>query len=402
VSPPVDFSEGKTKLKAESLRLNPDRPYAFKSSWKTAFVRTADKIGGWLFRSPQAPIDWRSVKKIAVFRLDQLGDVLLALPALEALSRGLPGAQIDFFIEPGAKEMVELADLKINLRPLLAPWLAKPGFRSGTRKALGKLTGLLREGNYDAAIDLRGDLHHILAMKCSAVPIRIGRTLTGGGFWLTHPVARCPGLHEVEQNLDLLEKTGIPVSQEIRFPKLFPGGEDHLKQISVRGSLNLTRPIVAIHAVCAATAKRWPVSYWRQLIAKLPPDIDVVMVGSEKEKVEIAEIAKDCPREVSVAAGLFQLRELAAFLKQCKLFVGVDSGPAHIAAAVGTPVVSIFSGTNSAAQWAPHGPQVSLLQKQTPCSPCERTECPFNNECMRQIGVEEVLGLVNKNLTKSF
>jgi ADP-heptose:LPS heptosyltransferase len=384
-------------MNPEQYRLNPDRSYAFKSTWKTALVKIFDLLGSLVFRSLQVPIDWKSVKKVAVLRLDQLGDVILALPVLEVLAEALPNAQVDFVVEPAAKALVEMTHSRIHTRFFNAPWLSKSKPRFFPFKAVADLTAFIKEGGYDAVIDLRGDLHHILAMKRAKVPLRIGRPLTGGGFWLTHPVIRQPGLHEIEQNLDLLKKVGINIPEDKKYTQLFPRDDGQLQTAQQR-LLGLTSPVVAIHATCAASAKRWPVTYWQKFIKKLPQNLDVVILGTESEKTDIEAITKGCERKVIVAAGVFQLPELASFLKECKLFVGVDSGPAHIAAAVGTPVVSIFSGTNNAAQWAPRGPRVSLIQKHTPCSPCERAECPLNNECMRQIEVEEVWGLAKAYL----
>ncbi len=390
MSAPEEMNRMVPVIHPERYRLNPDREYAFKSAWKTALVKVFDRFGALFFKPPLAPIDWKSVKKVAVLRLDQLGDVILALPVLEALTEALPHAHVDFIVEPGAKALVEMATSKVHIRCFNAPWLSKSKPRFFPFKAVADFTAFIKEGGYDAVIDLRGDFHHILAMKGAKVPFRIGRAITGGGFWLTHPIRRQPGLHEIEQNLNLLKKAGMVFSEGEKNPKLFPGEESHQKQAAQQSSMGLGREVVAIHATCTASAKRWPANHWRQLIEKIPVNFDVVILGSENEKADIEAIFIEGGRKVVVAAGLFRLPELAAFLKQCKLFVGVDSGPAHIAAAVGTPVVSIFSGTNKSAQWAPRGPQGAIVHQHTECSPCERAECPLNNECMRQIEVEAV------------
>jgi heptosyltransferase-2 len=390
----------KYNIDPKSLSLNPDRPYAFKSPLKTFFVQVVDFVGMLLFKPSQKPIQWQSMTKIGILRLDQLGDVILALPTLEALSEFLPNTQIDFIVDAGAKELVEMSRLRINVQVFHAPWLAKSKSKWGFVKSVKSLTDFFRKGHYDAVIDLRGDFRHILAMKWSGVPIRIGRTLTGGGFWLTHPVVRQSGLHEVDQNLDLLKKVGIVISDKERTPKLFPPELDNSMWVQIRSSLELNWPVVAIHATCTASAKWWPVSYWCRLIESLPDHLNVIILGAESEKNDIEKIAGECKRKVTVAAGVFRLPELGAILKQCELFIGVDSGPAHIAASVGAPVISIFSGTNLAAQWAPRGRQVSLFQKKVSCSPCEEAECPLGNECMNLITVDEVLSRVNYLLDK--
>jgi ADP-heptose:LPS heptosyltransferase len=80
---------------------------------------------------------------------------------------------------------------------------------------------------------------------------------------------------------------------------------------------------------------------------------------------------------------------LAAFLQRCRLLVSLNSGPAHLAAAMGTPVLSLFSGTDEVGRWAPWGGKVRVIQNSVPCSPCNLAVCPFDNQCMRLLGLEE-------------
>jgi heptosyltransferase-2/heptosyltransferase-3 len=384
------------------FKMEAHRPYVFKSRLKTILMKSMDRIGNRWFSSPSKPIPWSGVKKVAVLRMDHIGDVLLALPCLEALTRQLPQAQVDFFVGPWSRDAAELSGLKVGVKIFSAPWFSKNTPKAWPLKSIQELSGRLQENHYDAVIDLRGDFRHILAMKFANIPIRIGQTRTGGGFLLTHPVIFNPELHEVDQNLSLLSQTGLETGAGNTTPRIFLRPEDEKEAERISHSLNLTRPVIALHATCAATAKQWPPENWRQLIEAIPSDFDIVMVGTVKEKNDMEKIIGGCPRKVVLTAGMFKLGELAAFLKRCQLFIGVDSGPAHIAAAVGTPVISLLSGTNLASQWSPRGPKVTVIQKVTPCSPCERTECAFNNECMREIMVGEVLNLVQSNLKGRF
>jgi ADP-heptose:LPS heptosyltransferase len=375
----------------ESLRVNPDRPYAYKSSFKTAFVRALDAIGGLFFPPSRQAIDWKSLKKIAVLRLDHLGDVMMALPVIKELEQALPNAQVDFFIGPWAKDIVEIAGLRATPKVFSASWFEREGVRRGTWNSIKALEELLGEGEYDAVIELRGMGQHILSMYKARIKHRVGMARMGLAFLLTHRLVYQPGLHEISRNLESLKQAGIDLSTPNEFPQLYPRKEDEQSQTEVRQKMGITRPVIAVHAICSAPAKRWPVSRWQQLMDQLPEEMDVVMIGTEGEKPGIEEIQKACRRKIFSAAGLLNLPALAAFLKECKLFIGVDSGPAHIAAAVGTPVVSVYSGINAADRWGPQGQQVTIIQKKPPCSPCELVTCPFDNECMRQIEVQEVL-----------
>jgi ADP-heptose:LPS heptosyltransferase len=378
-------------LKPESLRVNPDRPYAYKSSLKTALVWVLDAIGGLFFSSSRQTIDWKSFKKIAVLRLDHLGDVMMALPAIKELEQAIPNAQVDFFIGPWAKDIVEIAGLRATPKVFSASWFEREGTRRGNWDSIKALEELLREGDYDAVIELRGMAQHILAMYKAGIRYRVGMARMGLAFLLTHRLIYQPGFHEIERNLESLKQAGIDFSIPKEFPQLYPQKEDEQSQREIRQKLGITRPVIAVHAICAAPAKRWPVSRWQQLMDQLSEEMDVVIIGTEGEKPGIEEIQKGCRRKIFSTAGLLNLSALAAFLKECKLFIGVDSGPAHIAAAVGTPVVSVYSGINAADRWGPQGKVVKIIQKTPTCSPCELVICPFDNECMRQIEPQEVL-----------
>lgn len=382
--------------KPSDLRIPAPDPYAFKSPLKRKFVRWVDRVGDRLWAEPARPIDWASVRKVAVLRLDHIGDVLMAFPCLAALAEQLPQARVDLYVGPWAGQAAGLLGPGIGVRVFRAPWFDRAGLKGGAWKAVGLLARSLREGGYDAVLDLRGDFRHLLAMKRSGAALRIGQALTGGRFLLTHPALYRAGLHESERNLDLLSQAGL--KPQGTAPRLTIGAGDEEAARSLRESLGLSRPFVVLHATCAAPAKQWLEDRWRLLAAGLPKAVGLVVVGAEGEAGDAQRIFRDCGRKVHFAMGLLPLPALAAFLRESSLFIGVDSAPAHLAALAGTPVVSLFSGTNEAGQWGPRGKAVDLLQKKTPCSPCELTMCPLGNDCMRQIQVEEVLEKAGKYL----
>ena len=152
-----------------------------------------------------------------------------------------------------------------------------------------------------------------------------------------------------------------------------------------------------VQAACGTNAKRWSQESWAEVLQGLPAEVSVVLLGSAGERVEMEQIARRVQRPMAVAAGRLSLSGLAAFISTSRLMLSVDSGPAHLAAVQGVPVVSLFSGTNRAPQWAPKapGPQgaaVQVLQATgLPCSPCELSDCPYGNACMNALEPAEVL-----------
>ena len=382
----------------EDLKILPPNPYVFKSKLKRKAMAFIDFFGGLIFSPRLKPVDWKEINKIAVLRLDHLGDVILAIPFVERLAQIAPQAQIDFYVGPWAEEVVRLSRLPVNCRVFKARWFDRAELKSRSKDGISELAKDLSETGYDIAFDLRGDFRHILALWLAKIPIRVGQIITGGQFLLTHPAVYRPELHEIERNLDLLAITGASIARG-KYARFYPDENGLEEAGKIKEKLGLSKPVIVLHATCAATAKRWSVQNWISLIEKLPSHFDLVMIGTENEKTGIEEIAKGSSRQVFLASGLLGISGLAAFLVESRLFIGVDSGPAHIAAAMGIPVLSLFSGTNRADQWEPRGERVLVIQKNTPCSPCGRVVCPFANDCMQRIMVEEVAASAQKLLS---
>jgi ADP-heptose:LPS heptosyltransferase len=364
------------------LKIAPPDPYLFKSRFKRSAMKLVDGIGGLLRRPDLSPIPWKSVKRVAVLRLDQMGDVVLALPCLQAMGEALPAAEIDFWMGPWSRDVAELSRLPFRARVFEAPWFSRTGSSKSAWAGYWEFVKSLQEGRYDLIVDLRGDARHHFAGWLAGVPYRMGPNLTGGGFLLTHPVVFDPTLHEARQGLSYLRQAGLTSGNETEFPALFPLEAEQKEAAEKTASWNLSRPVIAVHATCFSTAKQWPAEKWGLLIERLPADFEVVLIGAASEREAMEKITAGISRRIRLAAGNFRVPALTAFL---------DSGPAHLAAAVGTKTLCLFSGTNRVSQWAPLGKKVVVLQKETVCSPCALFECPIGNECMRLLGVEEVL-----------
>lgn len=393
---------------AARLALPLPGPYVFKSPWARRAAAAMDAAGDLLFRWPAGPVEWDKVRRIAVLRLDHLGDLLQALPALRRLKRALPQAQVDLWVGPWGQELAGLfADADaVHLTP--ARWFRRPASQAWPSADIRALRDGLAAQSYDASLDLRGDLRHHLAASRAGIPVRVGQGLTGGRFLLTHPVRWNPALHEQEQNLSLLDQAGVPAAEQGSEPYLrLPAPAVEQAQALARALELGPRPIL-VQAATGADAKRWTPEAWAEVLDGLPAGAPVALLGSATEREEMEAIARLTKRPVAVAAGRLDLSGLAAFLSTARLVLSVDSGPAHLAAVQGIPVVSLFSGTNRAAQWAPKepalglpkgGPEVHVLQAQgIPCSPCELSVCPFDNACMRAISPDSVLSAAQRLL----
>jgi len=153
-------------------------------------------------------------------------------------------------------------------------------------------------------------------------------------------------------------------------------------------------PLCVAHVGAGMRAKQWSAEHWRALIGRLVDRLgaQVVLVGSPGDRIIARQIAGRRPRaEVADWTGRLSVAELAAVLQRADLALGADSGPAHLAAAVGTPVVVLFSGTNNPGQWRPAGRQVRVCRHPVDCYPCHRRECPrAEHPCMSGLRPETV------------
>lgn len=368
-------------------------PYVYRSPWKRAAARALDAVGGALSLRQPSP-DWSSLRRIAVLRLDHMGDLLNALPALRRLRRGLPRASLDLWVGPWGRDLAALFADVDAVRVADADWFRRPARRDWPWRQILGLGRSLRDGAYDAAFELRGELRHHLALRLAKIPVRAGQALTAGGFLLTQRAQWDPRLHERDQALGLLDQVGVPRAAQGREPYLrLPAGA-HRRARGLARALGIGPRPLMVQAACGTAAKRWPAAHWAAFFRGLPRGIKPVLLGSGEERAEMRVLARKSGRPVAVAAGRLDLPGLAAFLSLARLLVSVDSGPAHLAALQGVPVLSLFSGTNRAAQWAPKGAGARVLHAKLdafPCSPCELTQCPFENACMAALTPGAVL-----------
>jgi ADP-heptose:LPS heptosyltransferase len=149
-----------------------------------------------------------------------------------------------------------------------------------------------------------------------------------------------------------------------------------------------------LHVASGTPAKQWPIDHWQELIGRLVVEhgAQIVLVGTAGDRTMARRILSPVPCPgVADWTGRLDLAELGALLQRSDLFIGADSGPAHLAATVGTPAVVLFSGTNDSRQWRPFGEQVRVVRHAVECSPCHRLRCPLGDHpCMRRLSPEQV------------
>jgi len=369
--------------------------------WIGRMVRQASGVSDGGDRNVPQPAPPR---RILLVQLDHLGDAVLTTSILPPLKACWPDASIDVLAGPVAAEVFAAAPQVDRVMVSQSNRFARSGRLPLLWLPAMILQALrLRRKQYDLAVDVRGDLTVALLLWLAGAKRRIGWAAGGGAFLLTRSVAYRHGRPELQSRRLLLEAMTDRPTQTSMKPKVHPsraaleranGWCEHL----VKGEDR--RPLVALHLGAGTQAKQWPDAHWRELIGRLIVELDarLVLVGDRREREHARAVLGDrgWPGVMNLC-GLTNIDELAALLGRADLAVSCDSGPAHLAAAVGTPLVVLFSGSVSFPQWQPRGRRVMVCRRAMKCAPCHAKRCPLaGHPCMSGLLPEEVMSAVRR------
>jgi len=339
------------------------------------------------------------VRSILLVQLDHLGDAILSLGLLRSIRERYPQARLHVAASRRNEELFSTCGLVDEVHLVPVTRFCRRGWRWIVE--IVRWGWHLRRHRFDLAIDVRGDFPHAVLMWLAGARRRIGWSCGGGGFLLTDRAAYVPGRHEVLSRAAVAERLGIditvPPKPRLEISEAALDWADAQLATLWPGHARANRaPLVALHIGAGTDAKRWPAEHWQQLaeLLMLEPTASVVLVGTHDD-TDVARQIEDTalgPRRSCLnLVGRLSLSQLAAVLRRADLFIGADSGPAHLAAAVGTPVIALFSGTNDPQQWRPWGTAVTVLRQAPHCSPCHREVCLWSDHpCMRGIAPEAV------------
>lgn len=314
-----------------------------------------------------------------------IGDLVMATPVLSDLRKTYPKAHIT------AMCRTPISDLLREDRDIDELFSFSKGNKFGRRSEQRDIVEKLKKGNYDLGILLTHSFSSAWWFWLGNVKRRIGYKGNGRGLLLTDKVPLPENVdkqHLVETYKMLLKPLGIPVSN-IK-PRLFLTEKELSDAKILLKQLGITSEHTLIGINPGATygsAKCWLPERFREVTKRLLKleNVRIIYFGDQASMPLVKEICQDLPSPVINLAGLTSLRELAALIKLCKILLTNDSGPMHIAAAVGTPLVALFGSTNETAT----GPYQTgtVINKHVSCSPCYQRECPIDFRCMKKIRV---------------
>lgn len=337
----------------------------------------------------------KAFRKILVIKLRYIGDVLITTPFIRALKGNLPHAEITVLVPFGAEPVLQGNPGLVEVIPY------------DKRQGMGgdlALIRRLRSRSFDASFDLTDADRSAWLGFFSGARYRFG--FEGGGILrrralYTHVIPAPPlRTHQVDRNLFMAESLGLSVGDRSLCLYLSNAEIEMGKAVLHEEGLNTARPYVIIHAAARTAFKSWPADRFAALADRLhTAGLQVVLTGSDKDRTMVRPVSEHMRTQAIDLTGKTDLRLLAAVIKGAALFVGNDSGPMHIASAVGTPVVALFGPTDWES-WYPRGENDIFFSKEIDCRPCgHATDCDRGEKsCMGLISLEEVWDGVKRSL----
>jgi ADP-heptose:LPS heptosyltransferase len=374
--------------------------------WERLLLGLADGAGRLLFaagrrlRRRRAPGS-AAVREVLVLRLDRIGDLVMSLPALFELRAALPGARIRLAVGRWAEDVARLAPVD-EVLVWSAPWAGRGSEGALSLAALVRLSRGLSVRAPDLALDLQGDVRAALLMWLTGARRRVGYANTGGAYLLTDVLPIDESVSWVEQNRRAVaHAVGGAAAGAACFPAALAdreGGRALLAGIGVAGR----SPLVAIHPSGGRAIKQWPIARWNEVARRLQREhsATILITGSLADRALAGEVGRDLPDPALDLTGRLSARETMAVLSCVDLFLSPDTGPMHMACAVGAPSVSVFGPSDPARYFSGGGNpgRHVVVRAELWCSPCNlirkppaecaRTDAP---ECLRLVGVDDVM-----------
>lgn len=319
-------------------------------------------------------------------RTDRLGDMVLTLPLIQEIARQLPGATVDVMCRPYTAPLLERHPAVSGT--ITVDYASPGGWRTAVRK--------IRKGRYNVAVIVHPTAKDTLAVRAADVPLRVGNGYRWYSFLYNRPVffhRSEAKRHELEYNLLYLKGLGLKYPNPAPTPRVPLLDSDISAARGILGNV-ADEGYVVIHPGSSGSSLNWPTSYYSELAARLAKETGrtVVTTGGREEAAVAEEVAR-AAGGLSVA-GRTDFGALVGVLAGAELFVSGNTGPMHLAAALGCPVLALFSPLKSGSpkRWRPvGGPARVLTPPGYACEKCPGAKCVDYN-CMEGLTVDEVFG----------
>jgi lipopolysaccharide heptosyltransferase II len=325
-----------------------------------------------------------SPRKILIRGPNWVGDAVLAIPALKAIRSNFPETEITLLVRPWVAGLFTSAPFIDKV------WTEPKPTKLGDWK---RITRDIRAFEFDMALLLPNSFESALMMFLARVPNRIGYATDGRTWMLTNPIEPSTGTqHQVHYYLDLAKA----IRAETEHPSIEIEATDEERESARRllaeeGIPRGTRFLVLNAGAAYGSAKRWHEDRFADVANILASEMNlsVALIGSESERPIADVIRAHMKRHSAILNGRTSLETLIGVLAESSLMITNDSGPMHIAAALGVPTVAVFGSTDERVT-SPFGPRTRVVKNPVECSPCLLRECPIDHRCMNGVSVEDV------------
>ena len=342
----------------------------------------------WLFYRKRLPKDF-APERILVIKLDHLGDVLLATPVFSNLRRAYPYAELHALTGAWSRVVLEKHPDVNNVVEYNSPAFCRTGQPTSLRETF-KLYRQLRRQKYGLIVELRSDWRTVWFAFLRLTPKRLSRAALQVANKLGF--AQFSGTHETTRNLDVLRQAGIPTSVQTAIFSVTTEDKKWASDLLATYQIDRQHPLIAIHPGSPIALKRWLPERYAELADWLiaQKGAQILFVGVKDEIQIVTEIQVLMRGESINIAGKTTLAQLASILHTCNVFIGNDSGPMHLAAAVGTQTIGLY-GPGDPTRFGPAGEKCQTIQRKSDC-PCLGTVCRYGKSgCMSEIQVTDVI-----------
>lgn len=343
---------------------------------------------------------------ILIYRIGNIGDILCSLPAIKAVRKKYPKAEITLLTSGGGA--TSAASILNNIS-----WIDEiKVYSSSDFDSIGKVYCFameLKEKRYDCLINLPNVAGGVMAQIRNMLFFKLAGIPAGGNFYI-HNLKIAPKLQigiidDSNEVVRLLKNLPFQYEGEVDFGYTF----NNIVKNRVEGYLiseNLrSKKIMAISFSCKGDAKKWPLDRFACIAKKWIQDCHgaVILIGGPDDKLDANEILNIVKNEnCHDLCGEFTIQESIYLMSQIYLLVGLDTGTAHMASVVGCRSITLFAGFDFPNIWNPYGENSIIIRKNLDCSPCLSKDCKygFPSRCMKAITVEEVWDAVIKTMAK--
>lgn len=343
-------------------------------------------------------MDWTTVNRILCIRLDTLGDMIMTTPALNAIRASQPHCHLTLMTSSAGALIAPQIPMVDEVMVYDSPWLKATAPRANSQPEYAMFDEL-RDRAFDAAIIFtvysQSPLPSAFMCYMAGIPLRLAHCRENPYQLLTHyirdPEPEQLTRHEVQRQLDLLHSVGYQTDDSRMTITIPVEAQYRVSQRLQQMGIDRQQPWIVIHPGATALSRRYPPELFAQVARSLVQlGLPVVFTGTEPESDLVEQIRTEMELPSYSLVGQLDIGELTALLAAAPLLVSNNTGPVHVAAAVGTPVVDLYALTNP--QHTPWGVPNRVLFHDVPCRICYKSICPEGHyHCLRLLEPERVV-----------